>query len=125
MKWKSPALPTVAELGPDQVSVAPSPVCFVHGSIFAPPGQRAAFLLFKIRRKVQLVAECHIRVGFTGWRHGNIYELTNGQSWQQVSPEYCFRILTRPLAKVWQEGSNYFLEVQEMPIKIKVRQVKR
>jgi len=69
-----------------------------------------------------LVAESYIEDEFEGWDDEKIFELDNGQKWQQVHYEYRYHYAYRPKAKVFTEAGKYFLEVAGMPKSIEVRQ---
>ncbi len=47
---------------------------------------------------------------FNGWDDA-IFELTDGSRWQQKRYKYKYKYKYRPSAKVWKDGSRYYLEV--------------
>jgi len=58
-----------------------------------------------------LVTESRIEGNFNGWNGDTIYELTNGQKWKQARYQYKYSYKFRPIAKIWKEGSRYYMEV--------------
>jgi len=70
---------------------------------------------------MQVILESRLEGKFTGWDGDNIYEFVNGQNWQQVHYKYQYKYMYRPVAKILQDGSKYFLEVDGMDGAIEVR----
>ena len=67
--------------------------------------------------------ESFIAGDFEGWDGDKIYELDDGSKWELVNYTYSYSYSYRPKAVVWQDGSRYFLEVQNMTDKQEVREV--
>lgn len=66
----------------------------------------------------RIEGECE---GFDGDR---IFELVNGQKWQQAVYKYKYRYKYRPVAKIWRDGkSGYYIDIEGMGEVIKVRRV--
>jgi len=72
---------------------------------------------------MELVVESKIVGQFSGWDGDNVYELTNGQKWQQSRYKYRYRYKYRPEAKVWKDGSHHYLEVEGMYEMVDVRRI--
>lgn len=71
---------------------------------------------------MKLVVESQIKGAFRGWKGGtNVFQLTNGQAWKQSHYKYQYHYAYQPKAKIWQDGSTYYLEVDGMGEKIEVR----
>ena len=70
---------------------------------------------------MELIAETRIAGSFKGWNGGNVYKLINGQYWKQARYKYNYHYAYRPDAKVWRDGSRYYLEVDGMSDKIEVK----
>lgn len=70
-----------------------------------------------------LLTESRIAGPFWGWRGRGLYKLLNGQKWKQVNYKYNYRYAYRPKARIWQDGSRYYLEVENMDEMIQVRRV--
>lgn len=60
---------------------------------------------------------------FNGWDGDAIFELIDGSRWQQIKYKYKYRYKYRPRAKIWKDGSTYYLEVDGMSEKIEVRKL--
>lgn len=57
---------------------------------------------------------------FNGWDGDEIFELNDGSRWQQKNYKYQYKYKYRPDAKIWKDGSRYYLEVECMNDKIEV-----
>lgn len=68
-----------------------------------------------------VVAKSRIHGSFQGWTGHGIYELENGQRWQQVRYRYRYRYKYRPQAIVLRRGGRHFLKVECMCEMIEVR----
>ena len=71
----------------------------------------------RIVQKGQLAGE------FNGWNGDAVFEFTNGNKWQQTRYKYKYKYKYRPYAKVLQDGSKYYLEVDCMDDTIEVRRL--
>lgn len=72
---------------------------------------------------MQLKYDSRIEGEFEGWNGDRVFELTNGSKWQQKRHKYKYRYKYRPKAKIWQDGSTHYLEVDCMNENIEVRRV--
>jgi len=72
---------------------------------------------------MQKYIESYITDEFEGWDGDTVYELDDGSEWELVSYTYSYSYSYRPRAIVWQDGGNFFLEVQNMRDKQEVRKV--
>lgn len=70
---------------------------------------------------MELVTEGQISGAFRGWNGKNIYKLTNGQAWKESHYKYSYHYAYMPKAKIWQDGSTYYLEVEGMSEMVEVR----
>lgn len=57
---------------------------------------------------------------FTGFDGDAIFELDNGQAWQQAEYKYLYKYAYRPRVQITREAGRYFLEVEGVPTKIRV-----
>ena len=62
---------------------------------------------------MKVVAESQIKSSFKGWGK-HVYQLTNGEAWKQSIYKYDYHYAYMPKAKIWQDGSRYYLEVEGM-----------
>jgi len=70
---------------------------------------------------MKLIYESRIKEDFEGWDGDTVFELDNGTKWQQKYYKYYYYYYWyRPVAKIFQDGSEYFLEVECMHEKIEV-----
>ncbi len=69
---------------------------------------------------MNLYKEKRIANDFNGWDGDAIFELTDGSRWQQKKYKYKYKYKHRPKAKIWKDGSRYYLEVDCMNEKIEV-----
>ena len=69
---------------------------------------------------MELHCESRILGKFRGWERDNIYRLENGSKWEQVHHQFKYRYWYQPSAKVWKDGSQFYLEVEGMDEKIEV-----
>ena len=53
-----------------------------------------------------------------------VSELDDGSKWELVSYTYSYSYSYRPRAFIWRDGGRYFLEVQNMKDKQKVREMR-
>lgn len=63
---------------------------------------------------MRLLYESRIKEDFEGWDGDKVFELDNGTKWQQKYYKYHYHYRYRPVAKIFQDGSNYFLEIECM-----------
>ena len=70
---------------------------------------------------MELIYDSKIKGAFRGWKGNNIYPLINGMYWKQKNYKYSYHYAYRPKARIWQEGSTKFLEVEGMKEMVAVR----
>jgi len=58
------------------------------------------------------VIESRIVGEFTGWEGETVFELDNGQKWQQARYSYRYHYKYRPRARVHRDGGRHYLEVE-------------
>ena len=74
---------------------------------------------------MELVKETRINGTFTGCKAGNLYETADGKVWRQVRYKYRYKYAYRPRAKIWKDGSRYFLEVDRMNEMIEIKKASK
>jgi hypothetical protein len=67
--------------------------------------------------------ESHIESDFNGADGESVYELTNGQKWEQSRYMYHYHYAYRPKVRIAQEGSGFVMYVQGMSSGIPVRRI--
>ena len=72
---------------------------------------------------MKLVAESRIDGEFEGFDRDRVFELTNGQRWQQAVHGYRYHFLYRPVARIWSDGASHYLEIEGVEGKVLVRRV--
>ena len=60
---------------------------------------------------------------FTGYKGGKVFRLSNGQAWQQSRYKYKYKYKYRPRARLYREGSKWFLHPECMDEPVEVRRV--
>lgn len=68
--------------------------------------------------------ESQIDDDFEGYDEGNIYELSNGQIWKQVSYTYSYHYAYRPEVIIYKDGSRYYMKVEDMDDAVQVERIK-
>jgi hypothetical protein len=71
----------------------------------------------------RLISRSRVTGHFQGFETGQLLELQNGDTWQQDAVKSRYAYGYRPKVSVWQEGSNYYMEVSGMHELIHVRRV--
>ena len=72
---------------------------------------------------MNIVSESQISGDFEGWSGETVFELTNGQKWQQTRYAYRYAYKFMPRVQILSDGSRYFLSVNGMNETIEVRRV--
>jgi hypothetical protein len=72
---------------------------------------------------MEATTESRLRGEFTGWDGETVFELDNGQKWQQARYTYRYHYAYRPRAKVYRDGSRYYLEVDGVRDRLEVKRV--
>jgi hypothetical protein len=70
---------------------------------------------------MDVVVESQITGAFEGWSGETVFELTNGQKWQQARYSYRYVYKYMPRVKILSDGSRYYLAVDGMDDTIEVR----
>ena len=70
------------------------------------------------------VIESQINGVFNGFQHGNIYELMNGQAWQQIDQTYNNNNLYVPRVMIFERNSYFYMKVDGMGEIITVQQIR-
>ncbi|MFC0417725.1 hypothetical protein ACFFHH_20155 [Cytobacillus solani] len=72
-----------------------------------------------------LVYESRIKGSFQGYKdRETVFELVNGRAYKQDEYQYQYRYMHSPNVKVYQEGSTYYLEVEGMNSRVRVKKIK-
>ncbi len=69
---------------------------------------------------MDLVLESQIAGAFEGWSGDTVFELTNGQKWQQARYAYRYVYKYMPRVKILRDGSRHYLAVDGMDDTIEV-----
>lgn len=72
---------------------------------------------------MQKLTESKIKGTFRGWPGRGVFELANGEIWEQVEYNYLYRNTDQPQATVWRDGSRCFLQVEGMCEMVQVRKI--
>ena len=67
------------------------------------------------------IIESQIESDFNGAEGESVYELTNGQTWEQSRYMYNYHYAYRPKVRIVREGSEHVMYVQGMTRGIPVR----
>lgn len=65
---------------------------------------------------MELVHEAHAKGGVYGWKPDSVFVLDRGnpKKWQQVEGRHEFANAFRPKAKLFRDGTQFYLEVEGM-----------
>jgi hypothetical protein len=69
------------------------------------------------------IVESEIVSDFSGFSSGNVYELANGQLWEQEDYEYSYSYKYRPDVKIYKDGIKYMMKVEDMDEMIEVEEL--
>ncbi len=70
---------------------------------------------------MRLIAETRIKGAFKGCNGRHVYRLANGEAWKESRYTYSYHYAYDPAAKIWHDGSAYYLEVDGMSELIQVK----
>lgn len=70
------------------------------------------------------VMESNINSNFDGWTGDTIFQLRNGQIWQQSSYDYKYHYAYSPSVEIYQSGSGYKMKVDGVDSAISVTRIK-
>ena len=70
------------------------------------------------------VTRSRIRSDFDGFEHGNIYELDNGQTWQQTDFHIRVRIAVHPRVIIFKDGARWMMKVDGIDRAVSVERIK-
>jgi len=72
-----------------------------------------------------VLCESYVKGQCSGFQNREtVFELEDGKVFQQDEYKYHYKHLYRPKAKVYQEGSTYFLELEGILEKVKVKRIR-
>jgi hypothetical protein len=89
--------------------------------MFSNQARRRSQPAWKVKSTMNLYIESRIAGAFKGWTGRGTYKLANGQYWRQTAYKYQYKYKYRPSARIWKDGSRYYLEVDGMPSMVPVR----
>ena len=72
---------------------------------------------------IQGVTESRIKGAFSGWDGDTLFELTNGQIWQQAEYAYTYHYAYQPKVLIYRDGSYFMMKVEGVEKQIRVRAV--
>ena len=72
---------------------------------------------------MELVTESRIEEACEGFDGDRVFELVNGQKWQQAVYRYRYCYRYRPVAKIWRDGGQHCIEIEGMDEMIQVRRI--
>jgi hypothetical protein len=72
---------------------------------------------------MDIFAEGQLAGAFEGWSGDTVFELTNGQKWQQARYAYRYVYRYRPRVKILKDGARYYLAVDDIDDIIEVRRL--
>lgn len=70
---------------------------------------------------MEVIFDGRIEDEFEGWDGDKVYELTNGSKWELCSYKYKYIYKYRPKARILGDGGSYYLEVEGLDEKVRVR----
>ncbi|WP_419893632.1 hypothetical protein [Oceanobacillus kimchii] len=72
---------------------------------------------------MELYKESRLEGESEGFEGETVFELSNGQKWEQVEYYYKYRYKYRPLVKIYKDGIRYYIEIQGIDRKVRVRRI--
>lgn len=73
---------------------------------------------------MSILCKSRIRGAFRGWDGHSIYQLDNGQIWQQDRYMYTYHYAYRPEAQIVDNGSGYEMQVDGCSNNAHVKRIK-
>ena len=77
-----------------------------------------------VETRTPSVIESEIDRDFNGWSGETIFELTNGQIWQQTEYDYEYEYAYRPAVTIYKTDTGYKMKVEGMEDTIHVKRIK-
>ena len=68
--------------------------------------------------------ETQIKGAFKGWKSKAVFELANGQTWQQTDYTYHYQYAYRPEVVIYRGGSGFEMRVEGMDDAVAVKRLK-
>ena len=73
---------------------------------------------------MKIIEESQIQGEFNGFEdEKTIFELQNGIKWQQAEYKYSYHYAFMPKVKIFEELGSYYLQVEGMNDKVKVKKI--
>jgi|BioPla2DNA2_1021312.scaffolds.fasta_scaffold12146_3 hypothetical protein len=70
------------------------------------------------------VIESRVKGTFEGWDGETVFELQNGQTWQQDSYSYTYHYAYSPKVTIYPEGTRFKMKVEGVSAEIYVKRIK-
>ncbi len=72
---------------------------------------------------MDLITDSSIEGECEGFDGDRVFDLVNGQKWQQAVYRYKYRYRYRPSVRIWRDGSGDYIEIEGMDELVRVRRV--
>ena len=72
----------------------------------------------------RVVYKSQIKGAFRGWTGHSIYELCNGQIWEQSQYSYHYHYAYRPEVKILESNGGYEMLVEGLDFKVPVKKIR-
>ncbi len=70
------------------------------------------------------ILQSYLASDFDGFDLGKIYELDNGEVWQQTQALIRVRVMTHPKVLIWKSGASYKMKVGDISESVGVKRIK-
>lgn len=72
---------------------------------------------------MDLITDSSIEGECEGFDGDRVFDLVNGQKWQQAVYRYKYRYRYRPSVRIWRDASGDYIEIEGMDELVRVRRV--
>jgi len=72
---------------------------------------------------MDLITDSSIEGECEGFDVDRVFDLVNGQKWQQAVDTYKYRYRYRPSVRIWRDASGDYIEIEGMDELVRVRRV--
>lgn len=72
---------------------------------------------------MDLITDSRVEGECEGFDGDRVFELVNGQKWQQAVYRYKYRYRYRPSVRIWRDASGDYIEIEGMDELVRVRRV--
>ena len=104
------------------IAVQPRAVIFTYGSLYKMKVEQIDHAI--LVRQIEPVVQSRVVSDFSGLDQGNLYELSNGQIWEQTEAKIRVRIRVSPRAVIWKSEETYKMKIGDIAETVTVRRVK-